>query len=173
MRRPQSVRRLSIVAVAALLVVAAGGCRRDEARREDPAASTKAPSPQAVTVHPSQGELGTQLAAQVAIARGRNLKPFVELRADWCGPCKELEASMSDPRMADAFAGTYLVRLDVDDWKSAQLSAFGLDGSSIPAFFAVDDKGKALVGRKITGGAWAENVPENMAPPLKAFFSGR
>ena len=78
---------------------------------------------------------------------------------------------MKDPRMVDAFAGTYLITLDADEW-SGKLHPMGLDSSSIPVFFELDDKGKAT-GRKIDGGAWAENIPVNMAPPLKAFFGGK
>lgn len=151
-------------------------CKRDEPRK-DPApsmagsSSQPASAPASITLAPAQGELATLLQAEATKARARNLKPFAELRADWCGPCKELEASMEDPRMADAFIGTYLIRLDADAW-GGKLGAAGLDSGSIPAFFEIGDDGKPT-GRKITGGAWAANVPANMAPPLKAFFKGK
>jgi thiol:disulfide interchange protein len=164
-----STRRIAGVIILVAVVLAAAGCR-DDARHE-PAASTSAAAaePTSIRLQPAQGRLADLLPAEATKARARNLKPYVELRADWCGPCRELEASMSDPRMVDAFAGTYVVRVDVDDW-AGQLAPLGLDASSIPVFFEVDDQGKPT-GRKISGAAWAENIPVNMAPPLKAFFA--
>lgn len=148
---------------------ALAGCKKDEATKESITTTTAALH--GARLAPAQGELATLLPAEAAKARAANLKPFVELRADWCGPCKQLEGSMKDARMVDAFAGTYLITLDVDEWKAGQLGSMGLMSSEIPVFFELDDKGKAT-GRKITGGAWADNIPANMAPPLKKFFSG-
>ncbi|MDP2275332.1 MAG: hypothetical protein Q8K32_31590 [Archangium sp.] len=144
--------------VVCLLVM---GCAKKDAPAEV--------SPAAVRLAPSQGKLTTLLEAEVAKARARHLKPFLELRAEWCGPCKELEASLGDPRMRDAFAGTYLISIDIDEW-SQQLAGTAFDASSIPVFYELDEKAKPT-GRKIDGGAWAENIPANMAPPLKAFFA--
>ena len=125
----------------------------------------------AVRLAPSQGKLTALLEAEVVVARARNLKPFLELRAEWCGPCKQLEASMGDPRMNDAFAGTYLISLDIDEW-AQQLEGTAFNSSSIPVFYELDASAKPT-GRKIDGGAWAENIPANMAPPLKAFFANQ
>jgi hypothetical protein len=36
-------------------------------------------------------------------------------------------------------------------------------------FFAVDAKARPT-GAKIDGGAWGEDIPRNMAPPLERFF---
>jgi thiol:disulfide interchange protein len=156
--------------VGVLCASATAGCKKDEARRDSAGVSTTTGAePAAVRLKPSQGELATLLPAETAKARAKNLKPYVEVRADWCGPCKELEASMTDPRMVDAFAGTYVIRLDADEW-AGKLKAFGLESSSIPVFFEIDDTGKAT-GRRIDGGAWADNIPANMAPPLKSFFA--
>ena len=62
------------------------------------------------------------------------------------------------------------IALDLDDWPSAELGALGYKTGSIPVFFAVDENGKAK-GRSIDGGAWGDNIPENMAPPLAAFVA--
>ena len=128
-------------------------------------------APTAVRLKPAQGALETLLIAEVTKARARNLRPFLELRAEWCDPCKDLEASMGDARMTDAFVGTYLISLDIDEWGD-KLKAVDVDPSSIPVFYELDAQAKPT-GRKIDGGAWAENIPANMAPPLKAFFAGR
>ena len=70
--------------------------------------------------------------------------------------------------MVDAFAGTYIVQVDVDEW-GPSLAGTGFDASAIPAYYELDWSGKPT-GRMITGAAWGNNIPENMAPPLRAFF---
>ena len=107
------------------------------------------------------------LAAQFVEATGKELRCFAEFRADWCGPCKKLEESMDDPCIQQAFAGVYLVRLEHGDWEDdAEGAGFAID--SIPAFFEIDESGKST--RMITGGAWGEDTPENMAKTLDEFF---
>ena len=111
------------------------------------------------------------LKAESAKAAAQGRKLYVEFWADWCGPCKRLASHLADPQMVDALDGTYIVKLNSDDWKwVASEAGFALNG--IPAFFEVDGTGRPT-GRTINGGAWEEDIPENMAPPLKAFFSGR
>jgi thiol:disulfide interchange protein len=148
---------------AVLILLAVTGCKKDTPLAEV--------SPASVRLMPSQGKLSTLLTQEVEKARARNLRPFLELRAEWCGPCKQLEASMGDDRMIDAFAGTYLISVDIDEWGD-KLEPLGFETGSIPAFYELDGQAKPT-GRTITGGAWAENIPANMAPPLKAFFAGK
>ena len=130
-----------------------------------------APSSKVVSLGDDLPELLPALAGEVGKAKDQNLKAHVELWADWCGPCKKLEASMGDPRMRDAFAGIYLIRLNSDAW-GEKFADTGLSlGGGIPAFFELGDDGR-VTGRTITGGAWGDNIPENMAPPLKTYFEG-
>lgn len=117
---------------------------------------------------PNQGDLPALLASEAAKASAKGQKPFVEVHAGWCMPCKQLEASLGDPMMQDAFKGTYQIRLDSDAWGN-QLMKAGINANGIPAFFELDAQGKPT-GRTIDGGAWDENIPKNMAPPLKRFF---
>lgn len=113
-------------------------------------------------------DLASILKAEFAKARAMGRTPFVELGAAWCGSCKSVAANLGDKRMRDAFTGTYIIRLDVDQWKK-KLTPVGLVTNEIPAFFPIDDQGKAIGPVKI--GDWGEDTPENMAPALKKFFS--
>ncbi len=152
-----------------LLVLPLPACK-DKATDADskPASSATQGSFTAVTLAPKDGDLQALLAAEAAKARAKGQKPFVEVHAEWCGPCKELEASLGDPMMQDAFKGTYQIRLDSDAWGN-QLMKAGISAGGIPAFFELNPQGKPT-GRTINGGAWEENIPRNMAPPLKKFF---
>lgn len=136
--------------------------------------ATEAPAPKEtfmeVDVADDVPDLQAALAAQAKKASDAGLTPHVEFWASWCGPCKELSASMSDDRMKDAFEGVYLIKVNADAWGD-KLEGTGMSTASIPAFYELDSEGKAT-GRSITGGAWAENIPKNMAPPLKKYFAG-
>jgi thiol-disulfide isomerase/thioredoxin len=141
-----------------------------------PTPATPAPEPAARGAHqsvnlPLGDDLPKLLAEHVALAKKAGLTPYVELWAEWCPPCKKLEAAMGDPRIVKAFAGVYLIRLDSDQW-GPKLEGTGLANGSIPVFYELDDQGKAT-GRKVDGSAWEEDIPENMAPPLDAFFHAK
>ena len=73
--------------------------------------------------------------------------------------------------MRDAFSGVAIIELDIDEWKAADFAALNMKTSTVPAFYFLGKDGKAT-GKVIDGGAWGENIPKNMAPPLKKFFSG-
>lgn len=72
--------------------------------------------------------------------------------------------------MVEAFRGIYLIRLDFDEWQD-QLSDSGFHVPGIPVFFELDLEGQPT-GRAISGAAWGEDIPANMAPPLSEFFQG-
>ena len=115
--------------------------------------------------------LADSLAAFTRDAKAAGLKPFAYLHASWCGPCKAIEKThAADAQMTDAFKGTAIALIDIDAADPKALSAQGLDTQTIPVFFRLDASGKPT-GDKIDGGAWGDNVPDNMAPPLKAFFA--
>lgn len=123
-----------------------------------------------VHLEPGPTPLPEVLAEEQKKARAMGLRLYVELGATWCKPCRELEASMGDPRMKEAFKGTYIVHLDIDAWGS-KLGSAKLSTASIPVFFALDAAGKPT--SSINGGAWDANTPENMAPKLAKFFAER
>lgn len=119
---------------------------------------------------PAGGDLTAQLQSLAARAKHENLKPFVQFTAVWCGPCRELQACMNDPLMAEAFAHTFIIQINADDFSDKQFAAAGFTLDGIPAFFELDAQGKPT-GRVIDGGAWEENIPANMAPVLRKFFN--
>jgi thiol-disulfide isomerase/thioredoxin len=109
-----------------------------------------------------------RIEARKAADMGRH--PYVEFYADWCPPCKAIQENLSDKRMIDAFTGTYIIKLDLDYWKP-KLSNTSFDVPGIPAFYEIDTDGNPT-GRMITGAAWGEDIPENIAPPMQRFFNG-
>lgn len=129
------------------------------------------PVPEAFTlvvIHPSQGGLQAVLAAHAQQATDRGRRPFVEFSAEWCPPCQAIEASLGDPLMVEALGGIYLIRVDIDEWGD-QITRAGFHVPGIPLFFELDELGKKT-GRAISGAAWGEDIPQNMAPPLAEFF---
>jgi thiol:disulfide interchange protein len=121
-----------------------------------------------VVIAPGQGVLTELLQTEVTAAAALGKVPFVQMTAEWCVPCKKLRASLGDPLMQAAFAGTYIIQVDADAWKD-ELDKAGFDHPAIPVFFAVDAEAHPT-GVKIDGGAWGEDIPRNMAPPLERFF---
>ena len=121
-----------------------------------------------VTLHRSQGELSSLLAYHASQAAQLNRRPFAEFSAEWCPPCKAIANSLADPQMVEAFHDTYIIRIDIDEWKS-QIAKSDFNFLGVPTFFELNGDGQPS-GRVITGAAWGEDIPENMAPPLKEFF---
>ena len=123
-----------------------------------------------VELRPEEGQLTEMLVAQHAAAVAQGRAAFVQVYAEWCGPCVALRGSMQDPQMQDAFVGVHLVRLELEPWRGELLRLGDVPQVSVPSFFEVLPDG--TLGRSITGHAWGDNVPRYMAPPLADFFRG-
>lgn len=136
-----------------------------------PVVAETAPAARWQALHPDdKTPLAARLEAAIAARDPATLVPVVYIGATWCGPCKAIKRYKDDPRMQAAFAGALVLELDSDEWPGADLHALGLASDSVPVFFAVDAHGKGT-GPRITGAAWGEDVPENMAPPLQRFVA--
>jgi hypothetical protein len=122
-----------------------------------------------IDLTPKDGALPALLKRETDAAQKRGMKAVVEVGATWCKPCQAIRASIGDPLMVDAFHGVHVIRLDLDEWES-QLGGVGITPGAIPAFFLLDGNGRA--GKRIlTGDAWQEDVPSQMAPKIKAFLN--
>ena len=127
-----------------------------------------------VRLHPEDGDLQAMLAgeAEKAIALGQI--PVVEFDATWCPPCIAIDTALEarNELMLKAYRGTYIIKLDVDEWgwNNGGFQNFRFDG--IPVYFKLDSQGQQT-GEVIDGGAWNEDIPENIAPVMDKFFHGK
>jgi len=126
-----------------------------------------------VRLHPEDGNLQTMLTAEAEYAVSQGLMPVVEFDATWCPPCLAIDKAINSKNklMMDAYSGTYIIKLDVDEWgwRNGKVKNFRFDG--IPVYFKLDEKGHQT-GDVIDGGAWGEDIPENIAPVMDRFFHG-
>jgi len=138
-----------------------------------PQALTSATDPFVIVrLHKNGGELMTQLASESQKANALGLAPFIEFDATWCPPCQAIEKSIQakDPLTLQALEGVYLIRVDVDEWGAESGKDFDFD--AIPVYYELDARGNPT-GAVIDGGAWNEDIPENFAPVLDAFFHAK
>jgi thiol-disulfide isomerase/thioredoxin len=181
-----------------LAALAALGCRQEAAPRaviREPAASVGSASPVIVSVSaalptsvsspsppvpppppplvltelaPTQGDLTLLLRAQVERARDKHLQPVIEFYADWCPPCRAFQNSLGDPRMIEALRGSYLVKLNLDDWHD-KLDGTGFRVATIPRFYLVGPDGRPS-GKMLDGDKWGKPTPDKMSVSLSEFL---
>jgi hypothetical protein len=141
------------------------------------ATHTEAPSPNVTStplpytmleIEKSSGDLASVLYTEAQKAQSMGRRPYIQIVADWCPACRALLKSMKDERMIAAYRGTYILLADIDVWRG-QLPDVDIFVSGVPAIYELTYAGTPT-GRLITGAAWGENTPENMAPPLDEFF---
>jgi thiol-disulfide isomerase/thioredoxin len=124
-----------------------------------------------VRLHPKDGDLQTMLAseAQKAVALGQ--LPIVEFDATWCSPCRAIDRAIKEENelILNAYADTYIIKLDVDEWGWGDSSQHDFEFNGIPVYFKLDSEGNQT-GEVIDGGAWGEDIPENIAPVMDEFF---
>jgi hypothetical protein len=121
-----------------------------------------------VEMEETSEDIASVLFRECQKAKSSGLAPFLQIYADWCPACKALKRGMKDERMMEAYRGTYILLANVDIWYD-QFPKVGIYVTGVPSIFELTSEGKPT-GRLITGAAWGENTPENMAPPLDDFF---
>ena len=126
-----------------------------------------------VRLHPEDGDLQAMLANEAQKADAAGQIPIVEFDATWCPPCIAIDTAIESKNelMLKAYAGTYLIKLDVDEWgwDNGGFQDFRFD--AIPVYFKINAQGHQT-GEVIDGGAWNEDIPENIAPVMDEFFHG-
>jgi hypothetical protein len=126
-----------------------------------------------VRLHPEDGDLPTMLKDEAQKAVSLDQMPVVEFDATWCPPCQVIDAAIKarNELLLNAYSGTYIIKLNVDEWgwRDSRLHDFQFDG--IPVYFKLDEQGYQT-GDVIDGGAWGQDIPENIAPVMDTFFHG-
>src|SRR5512145_1273450 len=117
-----------------------------------------------VRLHPWDGSLHELLAQEAPKAIALGQMPVAEFDATWCPPCVAIEEALNakNELMLKAYAGTYIIKLDVDEWGWTEKGVQDFKFDGIPVYFKLDAQGKQT-GEVIDGNAWGDNIPENIA----------
>jgi hypothetical protein len=126
-----------------------------------------------VRLHPGDGDLQALLSGEAQKAADLNQMPIVEFDATWWPPCQAIDNAMREQNelILAAYDGTYIIKLDVDEWGWGDSRLHDFDFNGIPVYFKLDADGNHT-GDVIDGGAWGEDIPENIAPVMDDFFHG-
>lgn len=100
----------------------------------------------------------------VTQAEEKGQKIFVQLTAEWCVPCKNLRASMDKLIVRLAFEGTYIVRVDSDEWTN-ELKDINIKLGAIPSFHQINSDGIST-NYSFSG----TSSPTKLAPRLQRYF---
>lgn len=119
---------------------------------------------------PTQGDLTPLLQVQGEYGRGKQLHPVAYFYAEWCLTCRVLQKTLDDPRMADTLRGTYVIKLNLDDWHD-KLAGTGYVVKSIPILFLVGTDGNPMGTPFKWWRAWGlPSNPRQVSPLLRRFL---
>lgn len=114
--------------------------------------------------------LSEEMAKHAEIAKQRQQKVFLQMTGEWCSPCKRLRGKTEVQPLKEAYAGTYIIRLDYDEWK-IDMAQLGLQKAPVPSFWELGQNNQ-VTSYYINGNGWPEITAESMAPILATYFSG-
>jgi hypothetical protein len=122
-----------------------------------------------IDVGPQTGGLTGMLETQRRAARLAGEKLLLFVVAPNCLPCNGVSVALLDRRMQNALERVRLVRVDAAD-HATELLHLGVPVESVPGFALLGDTLRPL--DYLHGGEWDADVPENIAPVLRAFVRG-
>jgi len=124
-----------------------------------------------VRLHRQAGDLQAMLATESKKAAALGQVPVVEFDATWCPPCLAIDNAIESRNelILSAYSGIYIIKLDVDEWGWSNGGVQDFNFDAIPVYFKLDADGNQT-GEVIDGGAWGEDIPENIAPVMDEFF---
>ena len=111
-------------------------------------------SPAAITERPSMDLVwNSTLEAALEQGQSRNTVTMVDLYADWCAACKELDhKTFTDPVVRMQLAEFSLARLDLtipNDYTQSIQEQYQVAG--LPCVLFIDSSGKEIAGSRLTG----------------------
>jgi len=119
-----------------------------------------------VKLHAQQFFSEKEIPALLAASRATHKMIFVDVYADWCGPCKEMDKTVfRDSTVLTFFKrGFYGKKLNKDSRYKDSLSRYlKTDNSGVPSFYFVDERGSVVL-----AGAGLKSADELIAMGHKA-----
>lgn len=120
-------------------------------------------------LHPSDGPLKSQLAAEYRTAAATHQKLMVVTMAKWSTECADIARAWNDTRVQAAAADAIVVRVDVDDFH-ADLVTTRMDRPEVPWFFLIG--AAASPTDAMSADEWGANTAANIAPVIARFTRG-
>jgi thiol-disulfide isomerase/thioredoxin len=108
-----------------------------------------------VRLHPGDGDIQARLAEEAQKAVELGLMPVVEFDATWCPPCQAIDEGLEarNELLLNAYSGTYIIKMDVDEWGWGDSTLHDFEFDAIPIYFKLDAQGHQT-GEVIDGNAW-------------------